>query len=175
MNTRGDCFRLLLIAWSVLSLLDCHMSVWLLVVQYRSEDWWSSCCELKVSVKFGQSFDRIPHPDAALEESISEVMGSIYTLSLNCMSILCMLACIHGHPIILCVCWSFRYGTKGFSRTHLYITVQSFGYASLALSWYALFAASLMEMLPFSDKAHRIKLRKQKVISMLSDLHALYK
>ena len=94
MNTRGDCFRLLLIAWSVLSLLDCHMSVWLLVVQHCSEDWWSSCCALKVSVKFGQSFDRIPHPDAALEESISEVMGSIYMLSLNCMSILCMLACI---------------------------------------------------------------------------------
>lgn len=27
----------------------------------------------RVSVKFGRSFDRIPHPDAALEESISEV------------------------------------------------------------------------------------------------------
>ncbi|PUZ63734.1 hypothetical protein GQ55_3G091500 [Panicum hallii var. hallii] len=27
----------------------------------------------RVSVKFGQSFDRIPHPDAALEESISEI------------------------------------------------------------------------------------------------------
>ncbi|KAG2624218.1 hypothetical protein PVAP13_3KG113727 [Panicum virgatum] len=27
----------------------------------------------RVSVKFGQSFDRIPHPDAALEESISQI------------------------------------------------------------------------------------------------------
>ncbi|RLN00102.1 nudix hydrolase 9 isoform X2 [Panicum miliaceum] len=27
----------------------------------------------RVSVKFGQSFDRIPHPDAALEESRSEI------------------------------------------------------------------------------------------------------
>ncbi|XP_066360906.1 nudix hydrolase 9-like [Miscanthus floridulus] len=33
----------------------------------------SSWCELKVLVKFDRSFDRIPHPDAALEESISEI------------------------------------------------------------------------------------------------------
>jgi hypothetical protein len=29
---------------------------------------------MKVSVKFDPSFDRIPHPDASLEESIDEVI-----------------------------------------------------------------------------------------------------
>jgi hypothetical protein len=28
---------------------------------------------MKVSVDFGRSFDRIPHPDAALESSVKEV------------------------------------------------------------------------------------------------------
>lgn len=38
-------------------------------------------------MKFGRSFDRIPHPDAALEESISEVMlpTNIIRLSDICM------------------------------------------------------------------------------------------
>lgn len=34
-------------------------------------------------MKFDRSFDRIPHPDAALEESISEVMLSNYIVHLS--------------------------------------------------------------------------------------------
>jgi hypothetical protein len=35
------------------------------------------------SVDFGSSFDRIPHPDAALESSIKEVLLTSDTLNMN--------------------------------------------------------------------------------------------
>jgi len=142
------------------------------VLLYNTVTFWlSSWCELKVLVKFDRSFNRIPHPDAALEESISEVMFVyLYHTSIWRM---------HASIVILYICWSCRYGTKAFSRTHLYTAVQSFGYVFLALSWHALFCCSTdtwsLEDATIYWQTCCIKMRKLKASWILSCLvHALY-
>lgn len=52
---------------------------------------------MQLEVDFSPAFDRQPHPDSALEESVEKVyilpLASVYSLQLNCVQISYVILC----------------------------------------------------------------------------------